>query len=36
MAVCRLSLVVASRGHSVVKMSRPLIAVVSLIAEHRL
>ena len=33
--VYRLSLVVASRGYSVVKMCRLLIAVVSLIAEHR-
>ena len=35
-AVHGLSLVVASRGYSLVAVCRPLISVVSLVAEHRL
>ena len=36
LAAFRLSLVAASRGYSLVAMHRLLIAVASLVAEHRL
>ena len=35
-AACGLSLAVASRGYSLVAVRDPLIAVASLVAEHRL